>query len=70
MNLFRSEEHFEPWKELIPGFPPSMMVRDRVFVQSSESLKHWLDEDYFSQWNPQRARERDGAMAQLDIGRP
>ena len=64
------EEHLGPWKDLIPGYPPSMTVRDRAFVQGSESRKHWLDEDYFSQWNPQRARERDEAMAQLDIGRP
>ena len=70
MNLFRSEEHLEPWKDLIPGYPPSMTVRDRAFVQGSESRKHWLDEDYFSRWNPQGARERDEAMAQLDIGRP
>ena len=46
------EEHLEPWKDLIPGSPPSMTVRDRAFVQGSESRKHWLDEHYFSQWNP------------------
>ncbi|SVD52796.1 uncharacterized protein METZ01_LOCUS405650 [marine metagenome] len=70
MNLFRWEEHLEPWKDLIPGSPTSMTVRDRAFVQGSEPRKHWLDEAYFLQWNPQRAKERDETMPQLDIGWP
>jgi len=47
MNLFRSEEHVGRWKDLIPESSQSMPVRDRAFVQGTESRRHWLDEDYF-----------------------
>ncbi len=65
MNLSRSEEHLSRWKDLILGSPPLMPVGDQALVQGPESRKHWLDEDYFSKWNPEKATERDEAMAQL-----
>ena len=70
MNLFRSEEHVVRWKDLIPESPPPLPVRDRAFVQGTESRRHWLDEDYFSRWLPQRTRERDEALQTLSDARP
>ena len=34
-----------------------MSVRDQTFVQGTKLRKHWLDEDYFCEWNPERSRE-------------
>ncbi len=54
----------------MPESSESMSVADRAFVQGSESRRHWLDEDYLSQWLPQRGRERDEALEILRKARP
>ena len=71
MNLFRSEEHVRRWEHFMPESSTSIMsVVDRAFVQGTESRRHWLDEDYFSRWLPQRARERNEALEILRKARP
>ena len=66
MNLFRSEEHVRRWDFYNPESAHSIMsVADRAYVQGTESRRHWLDKDYFSQWFPQRASERAEALEKL-----
>ena len=59
------------WEHFMPESSESIMsVADRAFVQGTESRRHWLDEDYFSRWFPQRGRERDEAHERLGKARP
>ena len=54
------------WEHFIPKSSESInSVADKAFVQGTESRRHWLDEDYFSRWFPQRGRERDEALEKL-----
>ena len=66
MNLFLSEEHVRRWEHFIPESSETIVsVADKAFAQGTESRRHWLEEDYFSRWFPQRARERDEAREKL-----
>ena len=66
MNLFRSEEHARNW----PHFDPhsaegTMPLADWMQMYTVESMKHMLDGDYISRWQPQRGAERQVVLDRL-----
>ena len=66
MNLFRSEEHARNW----PHFDPqsaegTMPLADWMQMYTVESMKHMLDGDYISRWQPLRGAERQVIMDRL-----
>ncbi len=66
MNLFRSEEHVPNWSHFNPeSAEGTMPLADWVQMYSVESMKHMLDGDYISRWQPVRAGEREEVLERL-----
>ena len=66
MNLFQSEEHVRNWNLLNPDSVQGIMtLADWITMFSVESMKHMLDGDYLSRWQPQRGPERNAVLDQL-----
>ena len=69
MNLFRSEEHVRNWIHFNPESSQGIMaLADLVQMYSVESMKHMLDGDYLSRWQPRRAGEREELLKRLGKG--
>ena len=68
MNLFRSEEHVGAWAHYDPDSAEGIMsLADLVEMYSVESMKHMLDGDYLSRWQPLRGQEREEVMDRLGV---
>lgn len=66
MNLFRSGEHVRNWSHFKPqSAEGTMPLADWVPMYSVESMKHMLDGDYISRWQPLRGIERQEVMDRL-----
>jgi hypothetical protein len=66
MLLFRSEEHVHNWPHFnAESANGTMPLADWVQMFSVESMKHMLDGDYISRWQPLRAGERNEVMDRL-----
>ncbi len=66
MLLFRSEEHARNWPHYNPeSAQGTMPLASWVEMFSVESMKHMLDGDYISRWQPRRAGERNEVMDRL-----
>ena len=66
MLLFRSEEHASNWPHYNPeSATGTMSLANWVEMFSVESMKHMLDGNYISTWQPLRAGERRVVMDSL-----
>ena len=66
MLLFWSEEHARSWPHFNPASAEGTMpLANWVEMFSVESMKHMLDGDYISRWQPLRAGERNEVMDRL-----
>ena len=68
MNLFRSEEHVGNWVHYDPNSSEGIVTLGHlVQMYSVESMKHMLDGDYISRWQPLRGQEREELMDRLEV---